>query len=90
MNEPNIDPRLLKPSALQLTEEQTIAFLEEITAPILIIRPEPGFPFPQDIINRRVSAIPHLQIVRLPGQHHVHLDNPLGVAEVLNQFFRDS
>lgn len=81
------DPRLLKPSALQLTEEQTIAFLEEITAPIMVVRPEPGFPFPEDIINRRIDAVKHLKIHRLAGEHHVHLDNPIEVAAALNAFF---
>jgi pimeloyl-ACP methyl ester carboxylesterase len=82
------DPRLLKPSVLQLTEEQTIAFLEEITAPIMVIRPEPGFPFPEDLINRRISAVKHLQVHRLAGEHHVHLDNPIAVATLLNGFFK--
>lgn len=83
------DPRLLKPSALQLTEEQTLAFFREITAPMAIIRPEPGFPFPAEIIKRRVAAIEHLQIHRIHGLHHVHLDDALGVADYVNRFFVD-
>lgn len=84
------DPRLLKASPLQLTEEQTLAFLGQITAPILVVRPEPGFSFPKELMKGRVAAIPHLQIVRLPGQHHIHLDEPLMVAEVIKAFFNNT
>jgi len=81
------DPRLLKPSALHLTEEQTIAFLSEITAPTTVIRPEPGFPFSDKIIQGRVDTIQHLDIQKIPGHHHVHLDDPEPVANILKNFF---
>ncbi len=81
------DPRLLKPSALQLTEEQTIAFLSEITAPTTVIRPEPGFPFSAKIIQGRINAIKHLDIQKIPGHHHVHLDDPEPVAKILRKLF---
>lgn len=81
------DPRLLKPSALQLTEEQTLAFLREIKAPVTIIRPEPGFPFSEAIIRGRLEAIPHIEIEKIPGQHHVHLDDPENVASILHRVF---
>lgn len=81
------DPRLLKPSPSHLTEEQAIAFLSEITAPMTVIRPEPGFPFSDEIIQRRVNAISHLNIEKIPGHHHVHLDDPEPVANIFNRFF---
>lgn len=80
------DPRLLKPSALHLTEEQTLAFLAEITAPMLVVRPEPGFPFPEQVIKRRIAAIHNLRIESLPGQHHVHLDKAEAVAQIIKRF----
>lgn len=82
------DPKLLKPTALQLTEDQTIAFLREITAPMHITRPEPGFPFSEEIIRNRLKAIPHIEISKVPGQHHVHLDDPEAVAEILHGVFK--
>jgi pimeloyl-ACP methyl ester carboxylesterase len=81
------DPRLLKPSPLHLTEEHAIAFLNEIVAPITVVRPEPGFPFSEDIIQRRIKAIPHINIEKIPGHHHVHLDEPEPVANIFNRFF---
>lgn len=81
------DPRLLKPSSLHLTEAQAIAFLSEITAPITVIRPEPGFPFSAEVIQRRINAIAHLNIEQIPGYHHVHLDEPESVAKILKSFF---
>lgn len=80
------DPKLLKPSAWMLTEAQTLSFLKEITAPTLIIRPEPGFPFAPDVIERRIQAVKHIEIIRIPGQHHVHLDAPESVAGHIIQF----
>lgn len=80
------DPRLLKPSFLHLTEEQALAFLSEITCPMMVVRPEPGFPFPEDVMQRRVKVIKNLLINRLPGQHFVHLDEPEAVAALINDF----
>lgn len=80
------DRRLLLPSAHQLTEEQVLAFLGKIICPSLIIRPDPGFPFPEQIVKRRTQAIHHLKIERLKGHHHVHLDSPESVATIIRKF----
>lgn len=80
------DPRLLMPSPVHLTEEQTLAFLSAITAPVCIIRPEPGYPFPLQIMQRRLKALKQVHIFRIPGDHHVHLDAPLAVTECIKNF----
>lgn len=83
------DPQLLIPSAIQLTEEQMLSFLKAISSPICIVRPEPGFPFPTEIIQRRIQALRKVEIFRIAGQHHVHLDSPEIVAEHLRPFLEN-
>jgi pimeloyl-ACP methyl ester carboxylesterase len=81
------DPRLLLPSALHFTEDQALAFLQQITAPTAFIYPEPGLAFLKPMLNQRIQAVKHLKIHRIPGHHHVHLDSPQKVAECLQDFF---
>lgn len=83
------DPRLRLPSAVQLTEEQVLAFLKQIRCPSLVIRPNPGFPFPEEIIAHRTQAIADLSLVRLPGYHHVHMDEPEKVSAPINTFLKE-
>lgn len=80
------DPRLLKPTPLYLTEEQNNAFLKRITAPTLVIRPEPGYAFDPEIMQRRLAAIQNLRLEKLSGGHHIHLDDPASVAKVIHRF----
>jgi pimeloyl-ACP methyl ester carboxylesterase len=80
------DPRLMLPSALQLSEEHVLAFLKQITCPSMIVRPNPGFPFPEQTIIQRTKVVRNLEIERIEGHHHVHLDNPEIVATLINRF----
>ncbi len=81
------DPKLLFPSALQLTEEQVLAFLREISAPVRLVRPEQGFPFNLALMKKRYETIKNIDMITLPGNHHVHLDNPQPVADYFSPFF---
>lgn len=74
------DPRLRLPSRIRLTEPQVEAFLRAITCPTLLLRAEPGMPIDEKYLEDRVRLIEPLQLVRHPGGHHVHLDDPTGVA----------
>lgn len=80
------DPRLLMPLAQLFTEEQVLAYLKEITSPVCLIKPDQGYPFPQDIINKRYEAVKNIYLYELSGQHHVHLDDPIAVAKAINTF----
>ena len=82
------DPRLLMPLPLSLTEEQVLAFLEKISSPVCLVRPLNGYPFADDLMQGRLSAVPHAQLFTMPGEHHVHLDDPLRVAECFKGFLR--
>lgn len=82
------DPRLLMPLPQSLTEEQVLAFLSKITAPLCIVRPSNGYPFDGELMGRRLKTVSHAQLVTIPGEHHVHLDDSPRVAECFNAFLR--
>ena len=74
-------------SRIRLTEEQVLAFLSRIACPTLLVRASEGFPFAAQSYERRVAAIAKLEVVEVPGRHHVHLDHPARVAPHLQRFF---
>lgn len=71
------DPRLLLPSPTYLTVAQVDGFCAAITCPVLVVQAEQGWPSSaEDFASRRalLEAKGLLQVVRLPGSHHLHLD----------------
>ena len=80
------DSRLRLPSRLRLTEPQVAAFLRKITCPALLLRAVPGMPVPSDYFTARIACIADLRVAQLPGGHHVHLDDPTSVAELVSAF----
>lgn len=82
------DPRLLNASVAPLTEGQTQAFIQAIEAPTCVVRPEPGFPFDPQLIQQRVSQLKRSQLIKIEGDHHVHLDRPQDVAKGLTPFIQ--
>jgi pimeloyl-ACP methyl ester carboxylesterase len=83
------DPALHGSSRLQLTEEQVTAFLEAIECPSLLVRPEEGWPVDEALVRRRTEAIEDLQIERVPGGHHAHLDEPRPIGEAIDAFLTE-
>ncbi len=80
------DSRLRLPSRLRLNEAQVEAFLRAITCPTMLVRAVPGIVVAARYLEQRIGFIPHLQKVELPGGHHVHLDEPASVAEIVRPF----
>lgn len=80
------DPRLRVPSGLPFTEARVQAFLRRIEAPTLLILAEDGWAMPDAIVDARAACVRRLERVRLPGAHHLHLDQPLEVARVVRSF----
>ncbi|MCI0653002.1 MAG: alpha/beta hydrolase [Methylococcaceae bacterium] len=79
------DRRLTLPSPLYLTEPQVLAFLRSISAPTLLIKAIGG------IVDRfgsieRIVSVAKISVIELPGGHHLHLENPLPVAEAILNF----
>jgi pimeloyl-ACP methyl ester carboxylesterase len=77
------DPRLRLPSRVRFTEDQVCAFLASITAPVLAVRAAHGWPFPEEVVERRAASIADLRVATVEGGHHVHLSDPETVAPLI-------
>lgn len=82
------DPRVKMASIIRLTEEMVLAHLAALTMPVLLIRGEQSFFAASPSLQQRAAAIPQCQTVMLPGNHHLHLEQPTcaAVAEAIQRF----
>lgn len=80
------DRRLTIPPLNMLSEEQLESFLKAITAPACLIRPNEGWPFGEALFESRSACFQHLLVHRIPGHHHIHLDEPAQVAQLFLDF----
>jgi len=81
------DQRLTLTSPVRYTEEQILSVLAGITAPTLLVLAEPSPPFlSEEMITRRVAQVPGIRVVRIPGSHHLHLEEPQPVARAILEF----
>jgi YrbI family 3-deoxy-D-manno-octulosonate 8-phosphate phosphatase len=83
------DPRLRGLSPMRTTQAHVMAFLRRITCPTLVVRAERGYPFPPEMLADRLACLQDGRLVELPGGHHLHLDDPDPVAEVVRAFLRE-
>ncbi|MCB1838241.1 MAG: alpha/beta hydrolase [Alcanivoracaceae bacterium] len=79
------DARLCIASSLRMTEPQVEAFLRAIQAPTLLVVGEQGMGG-NGMFDHRTHWIASLQVVRLPGRHHLHMESPQPVANSINEF----
>jgi pimeloyl-ACP methyl ester carboxylesterase len=79
------DIRLKYPSARTFTEEQVLAFLENISAPTLLVLAE-RTALTEDFYPRRIQSVPRMEHVTLPGGHHLHMENADTVTKVIQAF----
>jgi pimeloyl-ACP methyl ester carboxylesterase len=84
------DPRMRCPSLFRMTEAQIQAFLARIACPCLVVKATRGYPFDEALARRQAAAIQGLKLVEIEGGHHVHLDDPVRVAAVVDGFLRDN
>lgn len=81
------DPRQTLPTPMRGTEEQYLAVLAGITAPTLVILADPPMAYiDASQAERRLAAMPAAQVIRLPGSHHLHLENPEPVIAAIAAF----
>ena len=81
------DERLFVPSPLRMTEEQILACLQQVTAKTCLIIASEGFSFEVKLMQNRAKIMQHLDVKRLEGGHHIHMEEPEMVAGVLVDFF---
>ena len=80
------DSRLTLPSPLRLTDEQAMSFAQRVSCPTALVVAEEGMLATHtDILNKLPFTLE-----RLPGGHHLHLNDEAGallVADCFNRFF---
>jgi len=82
------DARLMLPSSMRLTRAHALAFVHCVACPASLILAEQGL-LNQPAMVELIQTLP-FELHRLPGGHHLHLDDQLGaeaVAAVFNPFF---
>jgi pimeloyl-ACP methyl ester carboxylesterase len=81
------DPRLRLASPQRFTEEQVLAIVRAIRAPTQLILAQPQAPFlPEAIIHARIAQVQRIEVLRLPGSHHLHLEDPQPIADAIAAF----
>lgn len=80
------DSRLLAPSPLRMTEEQILSCLKHITVPTELLVGHEGFSFDDVIMAHRINAVSQLKVIELKGGHHIHMEKPEAVAQLLVEF----
>ena len=81
------DPRLMPASPQRFSEDQVLAILAGVRAPTLFVLAEPmAMPIPEAAMLARAAQIPNLELVRLRGNHHLHLEEAEPVAQALLDF----
>ena len=80
------DSRLTLPSPLRLSDEQAMSFVRRVSCPTTLVVAEQGMlASHSDLLDR----LP-FNLERLPGGHHLHLNDEAGailVADCFNRFF---
>ena len=82
------DPRLLLPSRFYMTEAQVLKFLENNQAPTCYLSGNKGMFKDSEILETRKKKISHLQNYELEGHHHLHLENPHKVAQLIKDYYQ--
>ncbi|WP_286237742.1 alpha/beta fold hydrolase [Neptuniibacter halophilus] len=82
------DPKLLLPSLLRFSPEQIRSFLNAVEAETMVIRASEGAS--DSIIDRWVDDLRQVEVVDMPGGHHLHLYHEAAaeIAERLAAWFK--
>jgi pimeloyl-ACP methyl ester carboxylesterase len=81
------DPRLTLASPQRYTEEQVLAMLAGITARSLLVLADPPTSYlPSAMMDARAARVADIRVVRLPGHHHLHLEDAQPVAAEMLAF----
>lgn len=83
------DARLRLPTPLRIEESQLRRLLAGIEADTLLLLADPETPYLQRTkMQARAACVPAIRIERIAGRHHLHLQHPREVAEILSGFLR--
>lgn len=81
------DMRLTLATPLRFVESQIRAMLCGIATPTLLVLAATETPYlPCELIDARAAGMSDLRIMRLPGGHHLHLEDPASTARAILDF----
>jgi len=82
------DQRHRSASAVYLTEQQVLAVLAKVPCTTLCITAADGYLTGREHTAQRLSKLADLQHVEVPGDHHMHMDDPTPTAAHINSFLQ--
>jgi len=81
------DQRLMLPTAMRLSEAQIDDLLAAIECPTQVIYATPAQSYyPEPLRSQRISLLREGRLAVFPGTHHLHMEHPQVVAEVIQGF----
>ncbi|KTD53851.1 lipase A [Legionella santicrucis] len=83
------DRRLRCVSSTLPCEDELRQMFYALDKPVSLIRANQGVPYPQDIFKSRTQCFRDLTIYEVQGGHHVHMDNPMPVANLIAQILNN-
>lgn len=84
------DPKQRMASSVYLSEEQVSALLTSLTQRTLVVLAEDGYLANRAETPSRLAKIPQLVQVTVPGNHHMHMDDPTPTGKALCDFLRQT
>ena len=73
-----------------MIKDQSCAFLHKISAPVLLIEAKNEKKDQwNELMQELIPHVKNLQHRIITGDHHLHLDNPESVADVIHEFLND-
>lgn len=82
------DPRLRLPIARPFTDEEVQQCLSSVSRPTLVLLAEPGLFRSTSLVRERLKQIPHAKHATVRGGHHVHLEDPKAVGQILREYWK--
>lgn len=83
------DERLQLLPPIAVTNEQARFILNNFSSDCALITGSHGILHEYSMADRNIESFPNVRIYVLEGGHHLHLDTPLPVAKILEDFFKD-
>lgn len=80
------DGRLKQPSPVYMSQDKVISILKGIHTPTRLILADQGILVSNEFTNERIGAFGNLQVIKVKGGHHVHMDHAAAVAREIETF----
>ena len=82
------DSRLRSRSPIRMHITQAESIIENISAPVLLLLAEDGYPEIKQAFTRYQGFYQNLICMNVPGGHHCHLEQPEGCAQLIGRFLK--